>query len=105
MHLTAILDVRSSSATSRRRRILAPLEGLEWAVPELNLGLVHASDEERAKERIAATREVPGRESRVITECGLGLSPKKELGPTLKTVRILSASVLKEGIGAQMREQ
>jgi hypothetical protein len=56
--------------------MLAPLKGLEWAVPELNLGLMHASDEERVKERIAATREVPGRESRVTTEYGLGLTPK-----------------------------
>jgi hypothetical protein len=66
------------------------------------MGLMLASDEERAEERIAATREVLGMESGVSTECGLGLTPKKELSPILEIVRILSAPVRKEIPGARM---
>jgi hypothetical protein len=72
----------------------APLRKLEWEIPELYLGCVHAGDEEGTRERIATAKEVLGHiEFGVATECGLGRTPKEELESILSISKAVSAPV------------
>jgi hypothetical protein len=77
----------------------APLKELEWQVPELYLGCVHAGDEEGTKERIAIAKQVLGHANfGVATECGLGRTPKEELGSILNILRAVSAPVTGDAV-------
>jgi hypothetical protein len=71
----------------------APLKQLQWDVPELYLGLVHADDEEGTRQRIVtAQRVVQG--FGVATECGLGRTPPEQFDSIMEIAKAVSMPVL-----------
>lgn len=70
-----------------------PLKQLEWKIPELYLGLVHAYDEEGTKQRIATAREVV-QEFGVATECGMGRTPPEEFNTIMEILKAVSTPVV-----------
>ncbi|KAF2732566.1 hypothetical protein EJ04DRAFT_307878 [Polyplosphaeria fusca] len=70
-----------------------PLKNLEFCVPELYLGLVHAHDEGGTRERIAAAQEVV-KEFGVATECGMGRTPKEHFATIMEILNSVSSPIV-----------
>ena len=62
----------------------APLKELKLADERLFLGLVHAHDELGTKERLAAAQSQYTRVAGIATECGMGRTPKEDVGNILE---------------------
>ncbi|KAF2263119.1 hypothetical protein CC78DRAFT_290234 [Lojkania enalia] len=71
----------------------APLKNLEWKIPELYLGVVHAHDEQGTRERIATAHQVV-EEFGVATECGMGRTLPQEFGTIMDILRKVSKPVV-----------
>lgn len=70
-----------------------PLEKLEWKVPELYLGVVHAYDEHGTRQRMERAKEVVS-EFGVATECGMGRTPTEDFGSIMEILNAVSQPVL-----------
>lgn len=60
-----------------------PLRALKLNGARLYLGLVHANDEEGARDKICMAQSVYGGDFGIATECGIGRTPQEELDSIL----------------------
>ncbi len=68
-----------------------PMENLELGDAKLYLGLVHANDESGTRKRLEAARAVYPNIAGVASECGLGRTPRDEIGSILETCAAVTA--------------